>query len=333
MKALVTGGGGFLGGAIVRLLRSGGAEVRNLSRGDYPELAALGVESVKGSVADPAAAAAACEGRDTVFHVAARVGMWGRYEDFYRDNTAGTATLLEAARAAGVKKFVFTSTPSVVYPAGGAEVEGWDESAPYPGKSESHYAATKALAEKAVLSADGPSFSTVALRPHLVWGPGRDHMVSTIVARGRAGKIRRIGGFNKLIDTTYIDDAAAAHLLAAEKLSPGAACAGKAYFISQGDPRPNWDIVDMILAAAGAPPVTRAIPYPAARAAAAVLETAWRLTGAKSEPPLTRFVLQQLTTAHWFDISAARRDLGYAPSVTIEEGMRRLSDWFRTSGK
>ncbi len=333
MKALVTGGGGFLGGAIVRLLLSKGADVRNISRGAYPELDSLGVKSVRGSVAEPAAAAAACEGRDAVFHVAARVGMWGPYEDFYRDNVTGTATLLKAAKAAGVKKFVFTSTPSVVYPAGGSEVEGWNESAPYPERSDSHYAATKALAEKAVLAANDDSFSTVALRPHLVWGPGRDHMVSTIIARGRAGKLRRIGSFNKLIDTTYIDDAAAAHLLAAEKLAPGAACAGRAYFISQGDPRPNWDIVNMILAAAGAPPVTKSLPYPAARSAAAVLETAWRVSGARSEPPLTRFVLDQLTTAHWFDISAARRDLGYAPSVAIEEGMRRLADWLRSAGK
>ncbi len=329
MKALVTGGGGFLGGAIVRLLLSKGAAVRVLARGEYPELEALGVECLRGSVADPAAAASACAGRDTVFHAAARVGMWGRYEDFYRDNTTGTETLLAAARGAGVEKFIFTSTPSVVYPAGGADVEGWDESAPYPESSDSHYAATKALAEKAVLSANGPNFSTAALRPHLVWGPGRDHMVATIVARGRAGKIRRIGSFNKLIDTTYIDDAANAHWLAAERLAPGAACAGKAYFISQGDPRPNWDIVNLILEAAGAPPVTTSIPYPAARAAAAILETAWRLSGAKSEPPLTRFVLSQLTTAHWFDISAARRDLAYSPSVTIEEGMRRLAAWLR----
>ncbi len=333
MKALVTGGGGFLGGAIVRLLLSKGAAVRVLARGDYPELKALGVECVRGSVADPAAAAAACAGRDTVFHVAAKVGMWGPYGDFYRDNVTGTETLLKAAKAAGAAKFVFTSTPSVVYPAGGSEVEGWDESAPYPAKSESNYAATKALAERAALAANDERFSTVALRPHLVWGPGRDHMVSTMISRGRAGKLRRIGAYNKLIDTTYIDDAAAAHWLAAERLSPGAACAGKAYFISQGDPRPNWDIVNMILAAAGAPPVARSVPYPAARAAASVLETAWRLAGAGSEPPLTRFVLRQLTTAHWFDISAARRDLGYEPAVTIEEGMRRLSDWLRSGGK
>ncbi len=332
MKALVTGGGGFLGGAIVRLLLSKGASVRILARGDYPELKTLGVECARGSVADPAAAAGACRGCDTVFHAASKVGMWGSYGDFYNANVLGTATILAAAKEAGAARFVYTSTPSVVYPAGGGEVAGWDESAPYPGKSDSFYAATKALAEQLVLAANSPALSTVALRPHLVWGPGRDHMISTIVARGRAGRLRRIGDFNKLIDTTYIDDAAQAHLLAAEKLAPGAACAGKAYFISQGDPRPNWDIVNLILAAAGAQPVTRKVPYAAARAAAAVLETLWRLAGARNEPPLTLFVLQQLTTAHWFNISAARRDLGYAPSVNIEQGMARLRDWFRTEG-
>jgi len=333
VKALVTGGGGFLGRAIVRLLLAKGAQVRTLSRGDYPDLRGLGVECLRGSVADPAAAAEACRGSDTVFHVAAKVGMWGRYEDFHRDNVTGTETLLAAAKEAGVSKFVFTSTPSVVYPGGGGDVEGWNESAPYPARFDSFYAETKAAAERLVLAADSPGMSTVSLRPHLVWGPGRDHMISTIVARGRAGRLRRVGAFNKLIDVTYVEDAAAAHWLAAERLAPGAACAGKAYFLSQGDPRPNWDIVNMILAAAGLPPVTGSVPYAAARAAAAVLETAWRLARVSSEPPLTRFVLQQLTTAHWFDITAARRDLGYAPSVTIEQGMEKLKEWFSSAGK
>lgn len=329
MKALVTGGGGFLGGALVRLLLSKGAEVRVLARGEYPELKALGVDCVRGSVADPAAAAEACRGCDTVFHAAAKVGMWGPYEEFLAANVAGTKNLLAAAKAAGASRFVFTSTPSVVYPGGGRDVNGWDESAPYPEKFDSYYAETKARAEQLVLAADSPRFSTVSLRPHLVWGPGRDHMIATIIARGRAGRLRRIGAFNKLIDVTYIDDAANAHWLAAENLKPGAACAGKAYFISQGDPRPNWDVVNMILAAAGVPPVAKTVPYAAARAAAAAMEAAWRLAGIKTEPPLTVFVLQQLTTAHWFDISAARRDLGYAPAVTIEEGMARLGAWLK----
>lgn len=327
MKALVTGGGGFLGGAIVELLLSRGACVRSFSRGEYPRLSALGTECMRGDITDKAAAAEACRGCDTVFHAAAKVGMWGRYRDFYKINVEGTANILEAAKAAGISRFIFTSTPSVIYP--GGDVEGWDETAPYPASFDSYYAGTKAEAEKLVLAADSTSFSTVALRPHLVWGPGHDHMVATIAARGKAGRLRRIGAFNKLIDTTYIDDAALAHWLAAQKLSPGSACAGKAYFISQGDPRPNWEIIGMILEAAGAAPVTKTVPYRAAYAAACALEAAWRLAGADSEPPLTRFVLQQLTTAHWFSISAARRDLGYSPQMSIEDGMKRLAAWFK----
>lgn len=328
MKVLVTGGGGFLGGAIIDLLLAKGVTVRNLARGEYPRLAGLGVECVRGDVSDREAALAACRSCDTVFHVAAKVGMWGDYGDFHATNVKGTANLLEAAKTAGVSRFIFTSSPSVVF--AGGDVEGWDETAPYPANFDSYYAKTKALAEKLVLKADSPQFSTIALRPHLVWGPGHDHLISRIVSRGRAGKLRRIGSFNKLIDTTYIDDAAMAHWLAAERLSPGAACAGKAYFISQGAPRPNWDIINMILSAAGAGPVAKTIPYGLAYAAAAGLETAWRLAGIKSEPPLTRFVLQQLTTAHWFDISAARRDLGYGPALTIEQGMQRLGTWFKS---
>ena len=329
MKALVTGGGGFLGGAIIKLLLAKGVTVRSFSRGEYPGLATSGVECFSGDLTDREAVAAACRGCDTVFHVAAKVGMWGSYRDFYDTNVNGTANLLAAAKAAGVSRFVFTSSPSVVF--AGGDVEGWDESAPYPASFDSHYAKTKALAEQLALAANAPQFSTVALRPHLIWGPGHDHLISEIVSRGRAGKLRRIGNFNKLVDTVYIDDAAMAHWLAAEKLSPESACAGKAYFISQGDPRPNWDIINMILAAAGTGPVTKTTPYWLAAPAAAAMETAWRLAGIKSEPPLTRFVVQQLTTAHWFDISAARRDLGYAPGITIEQGMKRLEEWFKPS--
>ncbi|MDO8806389.1 MAG: NAD-dependent epimerase/dehydratase family protein [Elusimicrobiota bacterium] len=328
MKALVTGGGGFLGGAIVELLLSKGVSVRSFSRAEYPRLAKLGVECLRGDIADRDTALKACQGCDTVFHVAAKVGMWGRYEDFHETNVNGTASLLAAAKAAGAARFIFTSSPSVVFT--GGDVEGWDETAPYTASFDSYYAKTKSLAELLALAADSPEFSTVALRPHLVWGPGHDHMISRIVSQGKAGKLRRIGNFNKPIDTTYIDDAAMAHWLAAEKLHPGAACAGRAYFISQGDPRPNWDIINMILAASGAGPVAKTIPYGLAYAAAAAMETAWRLARSSNEPPLTRFILQQLTTAHWFNISAARRDLGYVPGVTIEQGMERLGKWFKS---
>lgn len=326
MKALVTGGGGFLGKAIVELLLSKGWTVRSFSRGSYPELEKAGVECLRGDLADPAAAARACQGAEIVFHAAAKAGIWGPYKDFYDTNVTGTANLLAAAKAAGVAKFVFTSSPSVIFP--GGDVEGWDEKAPYPASFDSAYAETKALAEQMVLAANSPSFATISLRPHLIWGPGHDQLVSTLVTHAKGVSLKRIGDFNKLIDTTYIDNAAMAHICAAEKLSPGSPCSGRAYFISQGDPRPNWDIINMILGAAGTGPVTRRISYPLARVSAALMETAWKLARMKTEPPLTSFVLKQLTSAHWFDISAARRDLGYKPEVTIEQGIRKLSAWF-----
>lgn len=331
MKALVTGGGGFLGKAIVKLLLSKGWTVRSYSRGSYPELKKAGVDCLRGDLSDAAALARACQGVDIIFHAAAKAGIWGPYREFYDTNVTGTANLLEAARAAGVKKFVFTSSPSVIFP--GGDVEGWDEKAPYPASFDSAYAETKALAEQQVLAANAGNFATVSLRPHLIWGPGHDQLVSTLVTHAKSVSLKRIGDFNKLIDTTYIDNAALAHLCAAEKLTPGAPCAGRAYFISQGDPRPNWDIINLILGAAGTGPVTKKIPYHLARASAAVMETAWKLARRKTEPPLTSFVLQQLTSAHWFDISAARRDLGYKPEVTIEQGIQKLREWFKAENK
>ena len=323
---LVTGGGGFVGGAIARRLAARGEKVRSFSRGRYPELEGAGVETLSGDLADFAAAEKACAGCEVVFHAAAKVGLWGGYAEFHRANVAGTRNLLRAAREAGVGRFVFTGSPSVVFD--GRDVEGWDESAPYPRSFDSHYSRTKAMAEELVLGANTADFRTISLRPHLVWGPGANHIVSRIVEQGRAGRLRRIGAFNKRVDTTFIDDAADAHLLAASRLLEAPGVGGRAYFISAGEPRPLWEVVNGILKAAGAPPVTRAVAPAAAWAAAWALEGGYRLLGLKSEPQLTRFLVSQLTTAHWFDIGAARRELGYAPKVSIEEGLARLEAWF-----
>lgn len=329
MRALVTGGGGFLGGGIARRLVQEGWSVRSFSRGRYPELEKLGVDCVQGDLADAEAVLRAAQGRDVVFHAAAKVGLWGKPADFERINVEGTRNILTACRKAGIGRLVFTGSPSVVF--NGRDVEGWDESAPYPRRFDSEYSRTKALAEQLVLKANDATLATVSLRPHLVWGPGDNHIVPRIVSRGRAGKLRRIGAHDKLVDTTYIDDAVEAHWLAARRLAPGSAVAGKAYFISQGEPWPLWEVINGILEAAGLPPVNRSVPRPLAYAAAAALETACRLASAENEPPLTRFLVSQLSTAHWFDISAARRDLGYEPRVGIEEGMRRLKAWFSRS--
>ena len=322
MKALVTGGGGFLGLAIVRLLRVRGDEVRSFSRNVHPPLASLGVESRRGDLADADAVREATAGCDVVFHVAALAGVWGRSEDFQRANVQGTRNVIDACRHHRVPRLVFTSSPSVVF--GGADQENVDESAPYPPRYLAHYPRTKALAEQQVLAANGPEMATVALRPHLIWGPGDNHLVPRIVSRARAGRLRLVGAVGKLVDSVYIDNAAAAHLLAADRLQPGAAPAGRAYFISNGEPLPLDNLINRIVGAAGLPPVTRRISARAAYLVGSALEAVYGVLGVAAEPPLTRFLARQLSTAHWFDLTAARRDLGYQPAVSIDEGMRRL---------
>jgi nucleoside-diphosphate-sugar epimerase len=326
MKALVTGGGGFLGQAIVRGLRNRGAEVRSFSRHVHAALDAPGVEQLRGDLADPGAVASAVDGCDVVFHVAAKPGIWGAYEQYHQTNVAGTQHVIAACRAQGVRKLVYTSSPSVVFD--GRDMEGVDESVPYSvnyaARYAAHYARTKALAEQLVRAANDARLATVSLRPHLIWGPGDNHLLPRLVARARAGQLARIGSRSKLIDTVYVDNAADAHLLAAERLAPGSSVAGKVYFISQGEPVPMWQMVDRLLAAAGAPPVARSVPLWLAMVLAAGFETAHRVTGNPNEPRLTRFVVHELSTAHWFDISAARRDLGYSPAISIADGLERL---------
>jgi nucleoside-diphosphate-sugar epimerase len=327
MTALVTGGGGFLGSAIVRQLLERGEMVRSLSRRRHAELDALGVEQVQGDVADAAAVERAAAGCDIVFHVAAKAGIAGRHRDYYRSNVIGTRNVVDACRRLGIRRLVYTSSPSVVFD--GHDMEGVDESVPYPAHHDSPYPATKAEAERLVRAANGPELATVALRPHLIWGPGDNHLVPRILAKGRAGRLRRIGRDEKRIDSVYIDNAAAAHLLAADRLAPRSAIAGKVYFISNGEPVPVWDLVNRILAAGGVAPVTRSVPLWAALAAGWMLEKVYAVLWPETEPPMTRFLARELATAHWFDLTAARRDLGYEPRVSLEEGLRLLADWLR----
>ena len=322
MKALVTGGGGFLGQAIVRGLISRGAQVRSFSRAEHEGLRALGVEQLRGNLVDAAAVASAVQGADVVFHVAAKPGIWGAYEAYHQANVTGTEHVIAACRRHGVRRLVYTSSPSAVFD--GRDMEGVDESAPYPSHFDAHYPRTKALAEQRVRAANDPQLATVSLRPHLIWGPGDNHLLPRLVARARAGQLRRIGSRPNLIDTVHVDNAADAHLLAADRLAPGSPIAGKVYFISQGDPVPMWDMVNRLLEAAGAPPVTKTVPTWLAMAMAWGFETAHRLANRPGEPRLTRFVVREMSTTHWFDISAARRDLGYSPRVSIDEGLEQL---------
>lgn len=322
MKALVTGGGGFLGGGLVRALSERGWSIRSFARGDYPDLRNLGVETLRGDIADRAAVADAVKSCDIVFHSAAIASSWGRYEDFYQTNVVGTENIIDACRVHGVPKLIFTSSPSVCFH--GTDQEGVDESVGYPERFLAHYPRTKALAEQRVVAANDEALATVALRPHLIWGPGDTQLTPRIIDQGRAGKLRIVGSGNQRIDATFIDNAVHAHLLAADRLRPGAPCAGRPYYITNDEPVPIKEMLNSILDAAGVAPVERHVSPALAYAAGALLESAWKLLGRTDEPRMTRFVARQLATAHWYDISAAKRDLGYKPIVSMRDGLDRL---------
>ena len=322
VKALVTGGGGYLGGAITRGLLARGDTVVCLQRGHYPWLTQAGARVVTGDVADLELVKQACEGCDAVFHVAGKTGVWGGYRDYYHTNVRGTDSVIQACLTNGVHRLIYTSSPSVIF--NGRDESGIDETVDYPATYYNHYQHTKALAEQKVLASNNDRLATVALRPHLIWGPGDPHLIGRILERAQNGKLRLVKGDN-LIDTTYIDNAATAHLLAADALSRGPQCAGKAYFISNGEPIVLNDMINKILAVYGMPPVTGTISPALAYIAGMLSELVYAGLRINKEPLLTRFVARQLSCAHWYDISAARHDLGYAPAVSIAEGLHRLN--------
>jgi nucleoside-diphosphate-sugar epimerase len=328
MNILVTGGGGFLGQALCRGLVERGHAVTSLQRSRAPQLDALGVRQVQGDIADAAVVLDAAVGIDAVFHNAAKAGAWGSYDSYHRPNVMGTDNVIAACRAHGIGKLVYTSTPSVTHRATHPVEGGTADTVPYGEHFKAPYATTKTIAEKAVLAANGPALATVALRPRLIWGPGDNQLLPRLVERAKAGRLRLIGGGHNRIDTTYIDNAAQAHFDAFAALAPGAACAGKAYFISNAEPRESREIVNALLAAVGAPTVDRTLPFAAAYAIGALCEGLWHVLPLKGEPPLTRFLAEQLSTTHWYSMAPATRDFGYVPKVTIEQGLERLAaDW------
>ena len=324
-RILVTGGGGFIGGALVRRLCQQGFQVRSFSRRNYPDLDVLGIQQVRGDLVDRKRVREALKGCALVFHVAARAGIWGRYNDFHQTNVIGTSNVVQACRDEGIRRLVYTSSPSVVF--AGSDMEGVDESVLYARHFKAAYPKTKAAAEKIVLEAAGERLATVALRPHLVWGPGDRHIIPGLLRRARNGQLRRIGRQEKKVDFTYIDNAVHAHLVAAQRLAPGSPISGRAFFVTDDRPVPMWGFINRLLEAADLPPVTKTVHPRVAYAAAGLIEMLYRGFRLRSEPRLTRFLVEEMATAHWFDISAARRDLGYRPLVSLETGMERVATW------
>lgn len=332
MKGLcvVTGASGFVGKALCFALLRRGHRVRAVSRRPVLDLEAAGAESWRTDLSEsPQKLAPILDGAEAVFHVAAHVGMWGRYDEFYRHNVTATQNLLSTGARLEVPKFIYTSSPSVV--ADGTDLCGIDESYPYPSRHTAFYPRTKAIAEREVLAADGVrGMRTVALRPHLIFGPGDTNLIPTILRRAAAGRLVRIGDGTNLSDFTYIDDCVGAHLAAFDSLSRNPGCAGRPYFVSQGEPMGLWDFVERVLVLNGLPPIERSLPKSFAYAAAVLFEAGARFLPGEREPLLTRFLVCEMATSHFFSIDRARSELGFTPTVTVEEGLRRT---FEASGK
>ncbi len=330
MKILVTGGGGFLGGALAKKLIQRGYQVSVLNRRRYPEIEKAGAYGIMADLSDAARVVEACAGMDAVFHTGAKAGYWGAYKEYYDTNVTGTKNVIAGCIKYKVKKLIYTSSPSVVYNA--EEAINIDESVPYPEKYLCHYSRTKAQAERLVLAANGSgeggNLLTTALRPHLIWGPGDNHLMPRVIkAASETSVFKRLkivgDGTNK-VDITYIDNAVKAHLDAFDALEKGSRAAGSVYFISQGEPVVLWDFINEILIKLNIAPLNKKVSYNFAYAAGAFLEAIYSVFRIKSEPRMTRFLAAQLSKSHYFNTCRAVEEIGYHPEISTAEGIKRL---------
>ncbi|MDN8549137.1 NAD-dependent epimerase/dehydratase family protein [Microbacterium sp. NM3R9] len=317
MIVLATGTSGFLGRTVVTELIAAGHDVRTLQR--RPSRVD-GARDILGSVTDAAAVAEAVEGVEAVVHLAAKVSLAGDKREFRAVNVDGTRTLLDAAARAGVTRFVNVSSPSVAHAGSALSGAGADPADPVNARGD--YARTKAEAELLALARDSATMRVVAIRPHLVWGPGDPQLTERIVSRARRGTLPLLNGGTALIDATYVDNAASGIVAA---LHRAAAVGGRAYVLTNGEPRPVGDLMAGICRAAGVPVPRFSVPAGVARAAGGAIETLWRVRPGMDEPPMTRFLAEQLSTAHWFDQTDIRRDLQWTPTVSLDDGLDRLA--------
>lgn len=326
MRVLVTGASGLLGGAVARLVVEQGHEVTTFQR--RPS-GVPGAKDLSGSVTDDAAVRDAVAGMDGVIHLAAKVSFTGRPEEFDSVNIAGTARLLAAARDAGVRDLVFVSSPSVAN--SGQAIAGLDAEPADPARAHGDYSRTKAAAELLALAADAPGFRVTAVRPHIVWGPGDTQLVERVLERAAQGRLPLLDAGGALIDTTYIDNAAAAIAAALHRMDR---VHGQALVVSNGEPRPVGELLAGICAAGGVPAPAWSVPGRVARAVGSLVEKAWLRSGRVEEPPMTRFLAEQLSTAHWFDQRRTRELLDWTPAVSLDEGLARLAAHYGpTSGR
>ena len=332
MSNLVTGGGGFLGRFLVEQLVARGEDVRVFCRSEPGCLGLEGVSWFGGDVRDAQAVTEACRDITTIYHCASVPGIWGPWSLYESINVQGTRNLIAAATKAGATRFVYTSSPSVVFD--GSDMIDADETTPLAQSFLCPYPRSKSMAETDVLKANGShGLATVALRPHLIWGPRDNHLLPRLINRARQGRLRQVGTGHNVISTTYVENAAAAHIQAADLLDLDAPHAGRAYFINEPESVNLWDWTNTLLELAGLPPVTRSISAGNARRLGAAMELLWRILRLESEPPMTRFLAEQLARSHSFSIEAAVRDFGYRKIVTAEEGLRRVAPFLEQLGR
>lgn len=328
MRVLVTGGSGLLGRMTISALVACGHDVVALQRNRSAELAC---EQVLGDVCDAEAVATAAAGCEAVIHGAARVGVVGSRAEFHRVNVGGTEAVVAACRTVGVERLVFISSPSVGYES--APTIGAGARPPITTRHDrSWYSESKGEAELVALAANGPTLAVTAIRPHAIWGPGDTQLIGRIVDRARAGRLFVVDGGTALIDTTYVDNAADALIAAVEHLTPESDLAGRAFVVSNGEPLPVRVLLERICEAARVPPPTRDVPLPLARGMATIAERLWTRARPDAEPPATRFLVDQLALAHWFDPRPFRDATGWRPAVSIDEGMARLAEWYPGPG-
>ena len=324
---LVTGGGGFLGRHIVNLLLERGDQITVLNRSKYLDLEERGVTCLTGDLRDAESVKNAVSGKDVVFHVAAKAGIWGPEQDYYGINVTGTENILSACKSEGVKKLIYTSSPSVAF--GTEAIVNGDESLPYPDSYLTSYPKTKAIAERKVLEANSATLLTCALRPHLIWGPGDNHLVPRILEAAKSGKLMQVGDGTNLVDVTYVENGALAHIQAADKLEEGSPVCGQAYFIGDTEPVNLWNWVNELLEKNNIPKITKAVSYTKAKKIGAVMEFFYNLLKLKGEPRMTRFVAAQLAKSHYFSHKKAYDHFGFDPQISNEEGLKRTLEWLK----